>query len=213
VARDLNPDICLFWTGDTFNRITRAAAESYKKKVKHRLFLWDNYPVNDGQQTMHLGPLAGRDADLCEVIDGYMSNSMASQSQINRIPMATCADYAYNPKGYDPTRSIGQAILRQTDAKAGQNVLLDLVEAYPGFVLYSGSVATNPPRAEFQKLLEAKNYFLARNMLRHLEDMAGRLHQEFPDRYPATKKTIGMDIEWMKKLLKKRNGGLACRID
>ena len=49
----------MFWTGDTFTRITRAAAESYKKRVKHRLFLWDNYPVNDGQQTLHLGPVTG----------------------------------------------------------------------------------------------------------------------------------------------------------
>ena len=52
------------------------------------------------------------------MIDGYMSNPMASQNQINRIPLATCADYAYNPKGYDPTRSIGQAILLQADTDA-----------------------------------------------------------------------------------------------
>ena len=115
VARDLNPEIHLFWTGDTFTRVTRAAAESYKNRVKHRLFLWDNYPVNDGQQTVHLGPVTGRDADLCDVIDGYISNPMASQNEMNRIPLATCADYAYNPKGYDPTRSIGQAILHAAD--------------------------------------------------------------------------------------------------
>ncbi len=162
VARDLNPEIYIFWTGDTFNRITRAAAESYKKRVKHRLFLWDNYPVNDGQQTMHLGPVTSRDADLCEVIDGYISNPMASQNQINRIPLATCADYAYNPRGYDPTRSIGQAILHQARTDAQRSVLLDLVEVYPGFILYPGGTGTNPPRIEFQKLIAARNFYLAR---------------------------------------------------
>ena len=59
VARDLKPEIYLFWTGDTFTRISCAAAESYKKRVKHPLFLWDNYPVNDAQQTVHLGPVTG----------------------------------------------------------------------------------------------------------------------------------------------------------
>ncbi len=203
VARDLHPDIYIFWTGDTFTRITRAAAESYKKRVKHRLFLWDNYPVNDGQQTVHLGPVTARDRDLGEVIDGYMSNPMASQNEMNRIPLATCADYAYNPKGYDPTRSIGQAILRAADTDARRNLLLDLVEQYPGCILYPGGTGTNPPRIEFRKLLAAGNFYLARNMFRHMQDSAARMDREFPDRYPATKKTIRVDVEWMRTILEK----------
>jgi len=204
VARDLNPEIYIFWTGDTFRRITRAAAESYKKRVKHRLFLWDNYPVNDAQQTMHLGPVTARDADLCEVIDGYLSNPMASQNEMNRIPLATCADYAYNPKGYNPTRSIGQAILHAADTDARRILLLDLVEQYPGFISYGGGTGTNPPRIEFQKLIAARNFYLARNMFRHLEDIAARLDREFPDRYPATKKTLRADVEWIRAILDKK---------
>ncbi len=203
VARDLNPEIHLFWTGDTFTRVTRAAAESYKNRVKHRLFLWDNYPVNDGQQTVHLGPVTGRDADLCDVIDGYISNPMASQNEMNRIPLATCADYAYNPKGYDPTRSIGQAILHAADTDARRALLLDLVEQYPGFISYPGGTGTNPPRIEFQKLVAARNFYLARNVFRHLEDVATRLDREFPNRYPATKNTVRADVEWMKSVLSK----------
>jgi hypothetical protein len=201
VARDLNPEVYIFWTGDTFTHVTRAAAESYKKRVKHRLFFWDNYPVNDAQQTLHLGPLTGCDADLCEVIDGYLSNPMASQNEINRIPLATCADYAYNPQGYDPTRSIGQAILRQAKSATQRNLLLDLVEAYPGCILYPGGTGTNPPRIEFQKLMTARNYYLARNMLRRLEDIARRLDRDFHDRYTETKRTLAADIEWMRMTL------------
>jgi hypothetical protein len=203
VARGLNPEIFMFWTGENFARISRAAAESYKKRVKHRLFLWDNYPVNDGQPTVHLGPVTGRDRDLCEVIDGYISNPMARQNQINRIPLATCADYAYNPYAYNPTRSIGQAILHAADTDARRSVLLDLVELYPGFISYPGGTGANPPRIEFQKLMEARNYYLARNVLRHIEDVSQRLQQEFPDRYPETKNTIAGDSEWMKKTLNK----------
>jgi hypothetical protein len=201
VARELSPDIYLFWTGDTFTRITRTAAESYKNRVKHRLFLWDNYPVNDAQQTLHLGPVTARDRDLCDVIDGYISNPMASQNQINRIPLATCADYAYNPWAYDPARSLGQAILHRADTDARRKTLLDLVEAYPGFIIYPGGTSTNPPRIEFQKLVAAGDFYLARNLLRHLDDVANRLDREFPDSYPATKTTVAADIAWMKKVL------------
>jgi hypothetical protein len=200
IARDLHPEVYVFWTGDEVvtPRITRKAAESYKSIVKHRLFLWDNYPVNDAQPTLHLGPVNGRDPDLCEVIDGYMSNPMASQIEINRLPLATCADYAYNPWGYDPTRSLTQSILHLVDTPAQRTTLLDLVETYPGFILYPGGTGTNPPRIEFQKLIAARNYYLARNLLRHLEDVAQCLDREFPDRYPATKKTIVADISQMK---------------
>jgi len=128
LGKELHPDAYVFWTGDSVvaPRITRKAAESYKGVVKHRLFLWDNYPVNDSAPTMHLGPVVGRDPDLCEVIDGYMSNPLSPQNRINRLPLLTCADYAYNPKMYDPDRSIGQSIVHLAETDAQRNALKDL---------------------------------------------------------------------------------------
>ncbi len=86
----MHSEVYVFWTGDgvVVPRITRHAAESYKRIVNHRLFLWDNYPVNDGSPTLHLGPVSGRDPDLPSVIDGYPSNPLASQNEINRLPLA-----------------------------------------------------------------------------------------------------------------------------
>ena len=40
-----------------------------------------------------------------------MSNPLSPQNDLNRIPLLTCTDYAYNPWDYDPARSIGQAIV------------------------------------------------------------------------------------------------------
>ncbi|HVV01269.1 MAG TPA: beta-N-acetylglucosaminidase domain-containing protein, partial [Verrucomicrobiae bacterium] len=59
LAREMDPDVYVFWNGDGIvtPRVTRVAAESYKSVVGHRLFLWDNYPVNDGSPTLHLGPV------------------------------------------------------------------------------------------------------------------------------------------------------------
>lgn len=200
LGQDMSPDVYVFWVGDKTitPRITRAAAESYKQAVNHRLFIWDNYPVNDGQPTLNLGSVSGRAPDLCEVADGYMSNPMASQNQINRIPLATCADYAFNPSAYDPNRSIGQAILLLGKTREQQEVLKDLVEAYPGFIAAGGGTGTNPVRSKFKKLLTGPDAQGAKKFLQQIEALAGRLSSEFPGQFDGAKKTVAADVAWMK---------------
>jgi hypothetical protein len=226
LGSDLHPDVYVFWTGDgeTTPHITRRAAESYKGIVKHRLFLWDNYPVNDGYPTLHLGPVSGRAPDLCEVIDGYLSNPMATQNQINRLPLATCADYAYNPWAYDPQRSIGQAILRLCESGtrpylpsphaneaasrpssktlAQRQLLKDLVEAYPGFIVTGGRTSANPVRKTFERLAAQHDaHAAALEFCHQIEDISTRLAREFPHQFPATRKTVADDVAWMNQRL------------
>ena len=201
LAREMHPDVYVFWNGDSpvTPRVTRVAAEGYKKAVGHRLFLWDNYPVNDGSPTLHLGPVNGRESDLCEVIDGYLSNPMHTQNQINRLPLATCADYAFDPRNYNPARSIGQAIRWLGKTKEQQRALKDLVEAYPGFIVAGGGAGTNPVRGRFGKLIaDQDSRSAARGFIHHLEDIHRRLKTQFPKKFTATKKTVAEDIDWMK---------------
>jgi AraC-like DNA-binding protein len=201
LAREMHPDVYVFWNGDSVvtPRVTRIAAEGYKRAIAHRLFLWDNYPVNDGSPTLHLGPVSGREPDLCEVIDGYLSNPMHTQNQINRLPLATCADYALDPRNYNPARSIGQAILWLGKTREQQRVLKDLVEAYPGFIVAGGGAGTNPVRGKFGKLLGLlDSRSAARDFIHHLEDIHARLRTQFPKRFPAARKTMAEDIDWMK---------------
>ena len=201
LGQELNPDVYIFWVGDetVTPRITRAAAESYKRAVGHRLFLWDNYPVNDYRPTLNLGPVAGRAADLCQVADGYMSNPMDPQNQINRVPTATCADYAYNPRAYDPGRSIGQSILLLGKTHAQRKVLRDLVETYPGFIVTGGGTGTNPVRNKFKQLAGGTDPEASRKFLRQIEDLSLRMEKAFPAQFDDAKKTIRTDVEWMKK--------------
>ncbi len=204
LARDLDPQVYLFWTGDAVvGPITRKAAESFRRIAKHRLFLWDNYPVNDANPTMHLGPVLERDADLCEVVDGYMSNSMHSQNEMNRIPMFTCADFAYNPRAYDPERSIGQAILQQTDKQKGRELLRDLVIEYPGFLVWGrASTALNPVRERFLRLIAMPHGRpVALAYVERLEVLLQRIERAFPRRYNAEKQTLREDIRVLKKQL------------
>ncbi len=200
LAADLETSVYVFWTGDAVvtPRITKAAAASYKAVVQHRLVLWDNYPVNDGSQTMHLGPAIGRDPQLGQVLDGYMSNPLYPQDQANRIPMLTCADYAYNPGGYDPYRSIGQSIVHLAPIAAGQAALQDLVEAYPGMVGFEcGSFGTgyNPVRAKYLRL--ATSLAEAGALIAYLQNLSTRLAQAFPDQFEDARTVLNADIGWM----------------
>ena len=202
LGREMQPDVYVFWTGDgvVTPRITRKAAESYKAVVKHRLFLWDNYPVNDSSPTLHLGPVSGRDPDLCEVIDGYMSNPMASQNQLNRLPLATCADYAFNPWGYDPARSIGQAILQLTSSAPQQRSLKQLVELYPGFLTTGGGTGVNPVRTKFANLAaDDETRAAALQLLKDVESAQTQFEKAFPNQFSPSRKTIAEDIGWMKQ--------------
>lgn len=198
---ELDSDIMVFWTGDgvVTPRITVKAAESYRRAVNHRMFLWDNYPVNDNNPTMHLGPLTGRDSGLSRVIDGYMSNPLCPQNRINRVPMLTCADYAYNPWAYDPARSIGQSILHLVRSKRAQDVLKDVVETYPGMLLFSKGTGYNPVRERFlwfskrpHGKSQLKPYIV--QMERLLGSFRGALAGQFPD----AAKTLADDVAWLR---------------
>ncbi len=204
LGRELHQDVYLFWTGEeVVGRITRAAAEKFRRISGHRLFLWDNYPVNDDAPTMHLAPVFDRAADLGEVVDGYMSNPHRKQNEINRLPLATCADYAYNPLAYDPARSIGQAILHLADTQPQREVLRDLVEAYPGMLVYGSGPGFNAVQEQFGKILalpHARPVALA--YVEHLQALSARMAKEFPDRYAAARQTLDNDIQVLSQKLR-----------
>jgi hypothetical protein len=205
LARELDKDIYVFWTGDeVVGKVTRDAAEKFHGFVKHRMFLWDNYPVNDGHPAMHLGPVIDRDPDICEVVDGYVSNSMRTQSELNRIPLATCADYAYNPHAYDPKRSIGQAIMLQADKPSQREVLRELVEAYPGMLLTPGDgkkkTSYDSVKVQMDNILALPQpHFAAQAYVNSLDSLAARFEREFPGRYAVEKQTLAADITDVKK--------------
>ena len=210
LAKGLDKDVFLFWTGDSVvGNITRKAADAYRGISKHRLFLWDNYPVNDAHPTMNLGPVINRDSDLCEVIDGYMSNPLCQQNEANRIPMLTCADYAYNPAAYDPMRSIGQAILHLEEKPEARELLKELVERYPGFIIIGRPITgLNPVRERLAQLMAMPHSrYVAEAFIRDLESLLARMESTFPDRYQPEKQTLRNDAVFMQKTLKGRYGG------
>lgn len=206
ISENLHPDIYLFWSGDAGpgSYISSEGALSYKNKVKHRIIFWDNYPVNDNHPTMHLGPLNKRDSDLCEIVDGYMSNPMCKQNQINRISMLTCADYAYNPYDYDPARSVGQAIVHLEQDEKKQHLLANLVEAYTGMIAFEKGVGFNAVRYRYNEIKNIPHSsFVVKQYLQYFINLADEMGVAFPDKYTPAQQTLQNDINWMKTRDKK----------
>lgn len=204
LATQLHPDIYLFWTGmeGISREIGRKEAEAYKNASQHRLIVWDNYPWNGSDATVHLGPLTCRDPDLCEVADGYMANPLCPDNQAGRLPLLTMADFAYNPRAYDPARSIGQAVFHLAETDEQRLALKDLVEAYPGWIIAGGNASTNAARRRFERLLKSPERRLeAIVFARRHAGLAARMDQLFPNQFESTKRIIHKDADWMISIL------------
>lgn len=111
----LNKKIRIQWTGEGVfsDEITvesvKQAAETY---VTENLYLWDNFPVNDGMRhRLFLNPLAGRAAELYKYLLGFTSNPM-EQPYASLLSLANYADYTWNGPAYDANESTA-AILRE----------------------------------------------------------------------------------------------------
>lgn len=201
LAAALNPDIYLFWTGPEVRSftITREDAEKYKALAKHRLFIWDNYPNNNQDPTMHLGPITGRSADLPQAVDGYIANAMGFENESNRIPMLTQADYLWNPNAYDPQRSEGQALAHLASSPAQRAALVGLVELYPGrFWDHVNPPAWNSLRERFKQRLSTHDPAGAALIIQSAEKTLQQLNTAFPKAYAPEKRLLQADINAMR---------------
>lgn len=114
LAETLPRAIPCMWTGPKVvsPTITVADVRRIAARIRRPIILWDNYPVNDLSMSaeMHLGPLTGRDPRLPEVVYGYLNNPLL-QERLTFMPLATCFDYAADPRRYDPEASWRRAIM------------------------------------------------------------------------------------------------------
>jgi len=205
IAENMHEDVFIFWTGkEVVPQYMRTEdARSYRNVVQRRLIIWENYPVNDATAAIHLGPIIGRDVDLNTVCYGYVSNPMYLHNEANRIPLLTCADYAWNPHAYDPDRSIGQAIMHLAETQSQREVLKALVETYPGTLIARDTrTGFNTALARFDALLEDEDPNAAKNFIDFVADLANRLEKEFPGRYPETLRTLRTDVRQMQNRLR-----------
>jgi hypothetical protein len=113
LGKNLSMDWEVAWTGRKVISpiITTSDAVEIGALIGRRPLLGDNFPVADlGNITgiLNLGPLIGRDPALQDAVGGFVFNAMPFPW--SSLPaLATAADYAWNPAGYSPERSIKAA--------------------------------------------------------------------------------------------------------
>jgi hyaluronoglucosaminidase len=110
----LDPDVVVYWTGPEVVSLAVRREELDAAVLRfhgHELMLWDNYPVNDfAAETLYLGPLRGRDPRLAYGrLRGIVANGMV-QAVPSKLAIATMADWARDPHGYDPVASFERAL-------------------------------------------------------------------------------------------------------
>lgn len=93
LGQGLDPAVEIFWTGEEVvsREYSVAHLDRVAGELRRRPFLWDNYPVNDGQrmsQYLHLRAFTGRPAAIASHIAGHGIN-VALQPTLNRVPALT----------------------------------------------------------------------------------------------------------------------------
>ena len=127
LAGTLRRGIGVGWTGAGVfaPQVTGAQARARRACLRHPVVLWDNFPVNDGvlSNTLHLGPLTGRDAELPGALGGYLLNPM-TQPHASLVGLGTAAAYLRAPARYDP-ETAWRDVLQQLDPSGGLAVLAE----------------------------------------------------------------------------------------
>jgi len=131
LGRGLGSDIEVFWTGEEV--ISRQYSAGHLERVTAQLgrkpFIWDNYPVNDGQrmsQYLHLRGFTGRHAAMSDHIAGHGINP-ALQPTLNRIPAITLSDSYRQGDSYEYAASFRRACTEILGEELGNRVREDLL--------------------------------------------------------------------------------------
>jgi hyaluronoglucosaminidase len=92
----LDPRIEIFWTGEEVcsYEISPAHLRRTAERLRRKPFLWDNYPVNDGQRMskyLHVRGFTGRPGEIAGLIAAHGVNP-ALQPTLTRIPALTLVE-------------------------------------------------------------------------------------------------------------------------
>lgn len=118
----LDKAVEIFWTGEEV--VSRAISPAHLRRVAGQLgrkpFLWDNYPVNDGQrmsQYLHLRAFTGRPASNAGLLAAHGINP-ALQPTLSLIPALTLEDSYRRGEDYE----YGDAFRRAASSVAGESL-------------------------------------------------------------------------------------------
>lgn len=105
IRATLDPAIQVMWTGTDVvpPAITSAQAEQASALFGRKVFVWDNYPVNDygnSSGRLLLAPYDKREAGLSAHVSGIVANPM-NQPYASKVAVFGTADFTWNDTAYD----------------------------------------------------------------------------------------------------------------
>lgn len=127
----LDPAIEVFWTGEEVcsREISAGHLERVTRQLGRKPFLWDNYPVNDGERMsrfLHLRGFTGRPAGLASHLAGHGINP-ALQPTLTCIPALTLAESYQAGLGYEYGQAFQRAAQQVLGKALGDDVCADLL--------------------------------------------------------------------------------------
>jgi hypothetical protein len=131
LGRMIDEKIEIFWTGEEVisRQFSDGHLERVTKQLGRRPFIWDNYPVNDGQrmsQFIHIRGFTGRPASMAEHIAAHGINPLL-QPTLGKIPAITLADSYRLGDSYQYSDSFKHACFAVLGEKLGEMVREDLL--------------------------------------------------------------------------------------
>ncbi|MER5641953.1 beta-N-acetylglucosaminidase domain-containing protein [Kitasatospora sp. NPDC002227] len=124
----LPKDVQIAWSGGAVfpAKITTGQVADTAAALGHPLMTLDSYPANDSApDRLFLGAYGGRDTEVASRSAALVTAAM-SQPVASRVPLATAADFAWNPAGYRPADSWRAALRTQTTSDAALAALTAL---------------------------------------------------------------------------------------
>ncbi len=127
----IDDKIEIFWTGEEV--ISRQFSDGHLERVSEQLarkpFIWDNYPVNDGQrmsQFIHIRGFTGRPASMADHIAAHGINPLL-QPTLGKIPAITLANSYRLGNSYQYSESFRHACIDVLGEELGEMVREDLL--------------------------------------------------------------------------------------
>jgi hyaluronoglucosaminidase len=131
LGRMIDNKIEIFWTGEEV--ISRQFSDGHLERVTNQLrrkpFIWDNYPVNDGQrmsQFIHIRGFTGRPASMGNHVAAHGINPLL-QPTLGRIPAITLADSYRLGDAYQYSESFRHACVDVLGEELGEMLREDLL--------------------------------------------------------------------------------------
>jgi hyaluronoglucosaminidase len=129
LGRGIDPSIPMFWTGEEVcsREISVGHMQRVAEQMRRQPFLWDNYPVNDGErmsQFLHVRSFTGRDAGVRNDVVAHGVNP-ALQPHLSRIAAISLARVYEQANQYQYGAAFLEAAILALGEEVGRKVYQD----------------------------------------------------------------------------------------